>query len=158
MEHLKTLLASQGLSVENIEEKVAEFGFDPQALTEEQAELIVAELAPPPLDKPQKGGLANTSPSSNGKPKSKKIGSLNEAIAYASKLSNQEIEDLETRVSAGRSQWVQQKARQIIHSIRSAPKEVIDVVKGELLEEEADLETFQSFADEINQAIFAISE
>lgn len=160
MEHLKTLLTQANLSVDNLEEKVAEFGFDPQTLTEEQAELIVGELTPPPLDKPQKAGLANTSSSSNGNSKgeSEKTSSLSEAIAYASRLSAEEISDLKTSVARGRSKWIASQAREIIISIRNAPKEVINLVSAELLEEEADLETFHQFANEINQAFFSVGE
>lgn len=153
MEQIKELLKEEGLNYSNeqISQAAQELNIELSKINDDQIFEVINQLKSTPESPKQLNG-------SNQAPSPQKIGNLSEAIAYASKLSNQEIEETKTSVSASRSQWVKQNAHEIIHLIRSAPTEVLEVVRGELLEEEANLETFQQFASQVNQAFFTVSE
>jgi hypothetical protein len=154
MDKVKELLSLDDVEIaeEKILQAIERRNLIPDNISDDQAFEIVEELKSGQLT------LApNASPSSNDS-KNKKLSSLSEAIAYASRLSAKEINDLKASVDQGRSKWIASQTREIIGSIRNAPKEVISMVSAELLEEEADLETFQQFASQINQAFFAVGE
>lgn len=153
MEHLKTLLTEQNLSVENLEQKVISFGFDPTSLTEDQAQIIANELATATSKLVKKNSGKGKMASRKGRTKPV---DFKTAIIHAAGESETEIQDLETQLRVHKQKWVETRASAIADEIRSAPTEVINALAETLTGEVADRETFRQLGDEFGSILFPL--
>lgn len=153
MEKLKQLLKERKVNIkdEELTRRVQEFGYDPATLSDENAQLVAEELS-----KPQ--GAIATRPRGNGNGKAQPNGdteSLKKALLHAFGEKQKELKAFEGQLGKHRQQWMEEWVSQNLNLIHNTSTDAFELLKTQLLQEEANADSFLRAADELASELFA---
>lgn len=151
MEKLKALLKERGLEVKDdqLKTKVSEFGYDPNKLTDDNAKLVADELTK------QQGAIAPKIPKpTNGNGKPPQDESLKKALLHAFGEKQKELNAFEGQLMGHRQAWMTEWVNRNLSTIHNTSNDAFELLKTELLQEEANAESFLRAADELASELF----
>ncbi|NEQ64407.1 MAG: hypothetical protein F6K21_02695 [Symploca sp. SIO2D2] len=167
MEHLRTLLTSQKLSVDNLEQKVRDFGFDPQTLTPEQAELIAKELVsslaedsnPSAMTKGQEKNGSKPAPKkrTNRKSRTAKPNAMQKAVNNVNGQSESDMAAFLTAIDSRSTKRAKEVASEALDIIADTPNRCLDHFVELAEEYQGDPNFFRGIGEEWADAIFGTS-
>lgn len=153
MERLKQLLKERKVNIkdEELTRRVQEFGYDPASLSEENAQLVAEELSKPPT-------AIATRPKGNGNSKTPQPSgdteSLKKALLHAFGEKQKELKAFEGQLGKHRQQWMEEWVSQNLSLIHNTSNDAFELLKQQLLQEEANAESFLRAADELASELF----
>lgn len=149
METLIRLLGDRKIAPpKNLTEVVKGYGYNPKELTEEQAQLVADELS--------KGQLAPKPSNGNGRSQPPNDETLKQALLHAFGERKKELGAFEAQLSVHRQAFVESWVNQNLDRIKNTSNDAFEMLKAELLKEEANAENFLRAADELASELFAI--
>lgn len=151
MEKLKQILKERKFSIKDdaLEAKVREYGYDPSNLNDENAQVVADELTKKP------GAIAVQSPKpQNNKPPSGDTETLKRALLHAFGERKKELEAFEGQLDKHRQDWMNNWVQGNLSTIRNTSNDAFEMLKAELLKEEANAESFLRAADELATELF----
>ena len=153
MDKLKQLLRDRSFKIkpEDLEAKVKQFGYDPAKLTDADAQIVADELTK------SAAAIATQPPKpQNGKPsQSGDVESLKKALLHAFGEKQKELKAFEGQLGRHRQQWMEEWVSQNLHTIQNTSNDAFELLKAQLLQEEANAEGFLRAADELASELFA---
>lgn len=154
MEKLKALLKERGVEVKDdqLKAKVSEFGYDPNKLTDENAKLVADELTK------QQGAIATKPTKPNGNGKLPQDESLKKALLHAFGEKQKELNAFEGQLMGHRQEWMANWVSKNLHTIHNTSNDAFELLKAELMKEEANAENFLGAADDLARELFAINQ
>lgn len=153
MDKLKAILKERKISIkdEELSRRVQEFGYDPSSLSDENAQLVAEELSKPPA-------AIATRPKGNGNGKAQSNGdteSFKKALLHAFGEKQKELKAFEGQLGKHRQQWMEEWVSQNLNIIHNTSTDAFEMLKTQLLQEEANAESFLRAADELASELFA---
>lgn len=152
MEKLKQLLKDRGVSIKDgdLTRKVQEFGYDPASLSDENAQLVAEELS-----KPQGAIATRSKGNGNGKAQNGDTESLKKALLHAFGEKQKELKAFEGQLGKHRQQWMEEWVSQNLNIIHNTSTDAFELLRTQLLQEEANADSFLRAADELASELFA---
>lgn len=153
MDKLKALLKERGLEMKDdqLKVKVTEFGYDPNKLSDDNARLVADELTK------QQGAIAAKPKPTNGKsPQTDE--SLKKALLHAFGEKQKELNAFEGQLMGHRQGWMNEWVSRNLHTIHNTSNDAFELLKAELMKEEANAENFLGAADDLARELFAINQ
>lgn len=160
MDRLKALLKERKVSLkdEDIIRKVQEFGFDPNNLSDENAQLVADELTKQQTamvaPRTAEGIAAKPKATSNGKPPQTDE-SLKKALLHAFGEKQKELKAFEGQLGKHRQEWMNNWVQENLNTIHNTSNDAFELLKAELLKEEANAQSFLDAANALATELFA---
>lgn len=156
METLIKLLSDRRIAPpKNLTEVVKGYGYEPDKLTPEQAQMVADELTK------QQGAIAAPpkapKPNGNGKPPQTDEG-LKRALLHAFGEKQKELNAFEGQLMGHRQSWMNEWVNRNLSTIHNTSNDAFELLKAELMKEEANAENFLGAADDLARELFAINQ
>lgn len=155
MDVLKQILSDRKIATpKNLPEIIKGYGYDPDKLSPEEANLVADELGKGQLTKPAPTN-GNGNKNGNSKPPTESDETLKRALLHAFGKRQEELTAFEKQLMSHRQAWIENWVEQNLDKIRNTSNDAFEMLKAELLQEEANAEKFLRAADELATELFA---
>lgn len=151
MDKLKQILKERKFNIKDdaLEAKVREYGYDPAKLSDQDVQVVADELTK------EKGAIAVQPPKAQGsKPPSGDTESLKRALLHGFGERKKELEAFTGQLDKYRQDWMNEWVQSNLSTIRNTSNDAFEMLKAELLKEEANAESFLRAADELATELF----
>jgi hypothetical protein len=157
---LKEILSQRGkaLDEEELRSRIEHYGFNPDHLSDEEAEAVANEIAPQ-----TQNGLALTNSKASTPAKSKGKGgrrkalpTVREAAAHTASVANQELTEFGETLDKNLTLWENDRADQLLARVRNAPKNVVSKFVETAMQEGAETESFRQTAIDFTGEFYPI--
>jgi hypothetical protein len=155
MDKLKALLKERGLEIKDdqLKTKVTEFGYDPGKLSDDNAKMVADELTK------QSGAIASKQPKpTNGSKPPQTDESLKKALLHAFGEKQKELNAFEGQLMGHRQGWMNEWVNRNLSTIHNTSNDAFELLKAELMKEEANADNFLGAADDLARELFAINQ
>lgn len=150
METLKQILSDRKIaSPKNLTDIVKGYGYDPEKLTADEAKLVADELGKGQLAKPPAPANGNGKRSLQPSDETLKV-----ALLHAFSKRKEELTAFEKQLKGHQDAWVENWVNQNLDKIRNTSNDAFEMLKAELLKEEANADSFLRAADELASELF----